>query len=270
MSVPSVTIPSESDDASMQRFLQKSQSAAKVICDSNSAAHGRWFTDVSIPSIQHLNFTGCKSFEQGEKIFSAMPSLIGLSYFPVSMAFLQSVPIIQCLDRCGRWAKLEFLYVHQRPVCSPFDKSLDWPALWKGRNLNFVEMNLHFQSTIDTKMVMQANFPRLERLKISSCLGDQLLDWILASHLPSLQYLDLRFNDVSSTALTNFARVVTARCSNLTEISIDFYDGEKTEYYDWNGAVVQSFDGALSDDHTTQSYLAGTGLRAVPAKTLYF
>jgi hypothetical protein len=270
MSVPSVTIPAEPDELGMHRFHQDAQSVEKVICGTNSAADGTWFPHSSMPSIKHFSYTGCQRFEQGQKIFAAMPNLIGLSYFPVSSSMPQDAEVLQCLDRCGLWEKLDFLYVHQLPVCSPFDQSLPWPALWKGRSLHFVEMNLHFQDSVDARNVFEAKLPRLERLKISVCLGEQVLEWILASQLPMLQYLDLRFNNISSAALTSFATAVTARCPHLTEISIDFYDGEKTEYRDWNGSVVQSLDGPICGEDTTRLYLKGTDLRAVPARTLYF
>ncbi len=270
MSFPSVTIPADSDEKSMQRFLQDAQSASKVICDTESAARGHWFTRVSMPSIQHFSYTGCRHFEQGEKVFAAMPNLIGLSYFPVRKTFPQNAKIIQGLDRSGLWERLEFLYVRQLPISSPFAESIRWPDLWKGRNLNFVEMNLSFGNPRDALVVLQANLPRLERLSISPCLGEEVLETILSSKLPSLQYLDLRFNSISPTALTCFAKAMTLRGSPLKEVSIDLYDNERIEHYDWNGAVVESFNSPLFGDDITRLYLTGTGLKAVQGRTLYF
>ncbi len=122
---------------------------------------------------------------------------------------------------------------------------------------------------MDALVVLQANFPKLERLHISH-LGEEVLESILAAQLPSLQYLDLQFNNISPAALTHFAKEMTLRGSTLREVSIDFYDDEKTEYCDWNGSVVESFNGKIFEDDITRLYLAGTGLRAVARKPLYF
>lgn len=74
---------------------------------------------------------------------------------------------------------------------------------------------------------------------------------------------------VPKTALTRFAQEVRARCPKLNEISIDFFDSQKTEHHDWDGSVVESFYADRPDEETNRMYLADTGLRAVPGKTLY-
>ncbi len=120
MSVLSIKIPADSDEQSKQKFFQDSQSASKLVCDTSSVVRGHWFVPLSMPAIQHFSYTGCRRFEQGERIFAAMPNLIGLSYFPVAKMFPQNARIVRGLDQSGLWERLELLYVRQSPICSPF------------------------------------------------------------------------------------------------------------------------------------------------------
>lgn len=269
MPVPTVTLPAESDDASLQQFLQASRSAEKMDCCTKSVINGRWFTDRTLPAVQHFNYTGCERLEEGERLFAALPNLIGLSYFPVTKLTPKDSDLLEAIDRSGLWERLQYLYVRQMPSSNPFDP-MRWPKLWQGRCLHFVEMNLHFENPMDASVIFQASFPTLERLSLSSCLGDPLLEWIMSSHLPSLHYLDLSFNAITSDALIRFAQTMETRSSTLTEISIDYGTNERVESYDWNGAVVDYYYGELSDEDITRQFLHGTRIKAVPKKTLYF
>lgn len=269
MSLPSVTLPSELDEATQLAFIQNARSAQRIDCSTNSRIEGSWFTECHLPSIHHLHYTGCQELNQCERFFTALPNVIGMSYFPVAPLTATDFEYLEAINRSGLWEQLQYLYVHQLPICNPFPPG-HWPKLWQGRNLQFVEMNLSFQNAHDASIVLQAHFPKLERLSLSSCLGDSLLDWLLASHLPSLRYLDLRFNLISSDALSQFAKTITHRSPLLSEISIDYGTGEKIESYDWNGAVVDYYYGVLSNEDITAKYLHGTKLKAVPSQTLYF
>lgn len=269
MSKQTVAIPSELDESSLEHFLQESQTATHIWCKAESVVDGGWFAKHSMPSIKHFAYQGCRSFERGEKLFAAIPNVVGLNYFPIPKSLPQDTQFLYCLDRCGRWEKLEYLNVFQLYSDSGFDDSLHWPALWQGRNLSFVELNLSFVNSSDSRVTLQANLPRLERMHISAAAGDSVLDWILTASLPTLQYLDLRSNLISPAALTRFAHEATTRCPKLSEISVDFFDSEKTEVADWDGTIVESFYASLPDEEINRLYLTGTGLQAVPGKTLY-
>jgi hypothetical protein len=269
MSKSTVAIPTELDEANLERFLQESQTATHMWCKEESVVDGSWFAEHSMPSLKHFVYQGCRSFEHGGTLFAAIPNLVGLNYFPIKKSLPQDSQFLECINRCGRWERLEYLNVYQRPSSPGFEDRLHWPALWQGRILSFVELNLSFVNKFDARVTLQAKLPRLERMRLGAALGDPLLDWILSASLPSLQYLDLRFNLISPAALTHFAQEVRARCPKLNEISIDFFDSEKTEYHDWDGSIVESFYADRSDEETTRLCLAGSGLHAVPGKTLY-
>lgn len=269
MSKSTVAIPTELDEANLERFLQESRTATHMWCKAESVVDGSWFAEYSLPLIEHFVYQGCRSVEGCEKLFAAMPNLVGLNYFSTRDSLPQDSQFLECLDRSGRWERLEYLSVFQRPLNPGFDECLRWPALWQGRSLNFVELNLSLVNTFDARVTLQARLPRLERMHLCTGLRDPLLEWILASSLPSLQYLDLRFNLISPAALTRFANEVHARCPKLNEISIDFFESEKTEHHDWDGSIVESFYADRSDEETNRLYLAGTGLRAVPSRMLY-
>lgn len=264
MPKPALELPTSDDPNAIAEFLAQLPRFEKIWCCERSRLDGRSFAACSFPHVQELSYLGCASLVEAKAFFAALPGLRTVSFWTSAANEKIDAPALAALASSACWQKLESLELSVAYRGVPFESLEGWESCWTGQLMSLSELSLRSLSLEAIQSIWQAEFPNLVRLRVNPALSETLLDQLFqCAQLPQLEQLDIRFNLISGEALKRFGERARERFPKLREIGIEFYTGEKEEDYDWNGAVVQSFDVQYSPEAITEMYLKGTGIEVV-------
>lgn len=261
---PALELPESDDPNAIAEFLDQLPRFERIWCSERSRLDGRSFAARSFPHVQELSYLGCASLVEANAFFAALPALRMVSFWTSAAHDEIDASALTALASSACWQKLDSLELTVAYRGIPFESLDGWEACWTGKSMAVAELSLSGLSLKSIAAIWKAEFPNLVRLKVGPALTDALLDQLLEqANLPHLEVLDVRFNGITGEGLQRFGARARERFPKLHKLGIEFYTGEKEEDYDWNGAVVQSFDVQYSPEAITEMYLKGTGIEVV-------
>lgn len=260
---PDLELPDCNDSSAVETFLAQAPQYDKLWCSKRSQLDGSIFVGRSFPNVRELSYLGCKSVVNADDFFSALPALTIASFWTLPANEECDATALAALSAATCWQSLQSLELHVSYRGAAFESLKCWGTCWNGKTMSLKELSLSGLSLEAIRSIWRAEFPSLMKLKSSPALTDALLLQLLESaSLPQLEQLDIRFNGITGKGLQQFGQQAKERFPKLREIGIEFFTGEKEEDYDWNGAVVQSFDVQYSPEEITEMYLKDTGIVA--------
>ena len=161
-----------------------------------------------------------------------------------------------------RGSLLQVIDIQAFDLKGPPDAS--WSAFWQ-HAANLIDIRLAFIDENWLASVLAAPLPNLRRLAIAGDLGPRALTQLASTNLHDLTDLDLTHTRVDGPALQAF--VNQRALPKLRGIAITLYGEQVEDWCDWNGAVVGQGNVRLSHHEIESRYLAGSGVRIIPAFT---
>lgn len=128
-----------------------------------------------------------------------------------------------------------------------------------------MDLRLAFIDENQLASVLAAPLPNLRRLAIADDLGPKALAQLASANLNNLTDLDLTHTQIDGPALQAF--VNQRALPKLRGIAITLYGEQVEDWCDWNGAVVGQGNVRLDHQEIESRYLAGSGVRVIPAFT---
>ena len=128
-----------------------------------------------------------------------------------------------------------------------------------------IDLRLAFIDENQLASVLAAPLPNLRRLAIADDLGPKALAQLASANLNNLTDLDLTHTRIDGPALQAF--VNQRALPKLRGIAITLYGEQVEDWCDWNGAVVGQGNVRLDHQEIESRYLAGSGVRVIPAFT---
>ncbi len=139
-----------------------------------------------------------------------------------------------------------------------------WSAFWQ-HAATLIDLRLAFIDENQLASVLAAPLPNLRRLAIADDLGPKALAQLASANLNNLTDLDLTHTRIDGPALQAF--VNQRALPKLRGIAIALYGEQVEDWCDWNGAVVGQGNVRLDHQEIESRYLAGSGVRVIPAFT---
>lgn len=261
MSKVDFCIPDDSEPSQHRQTLaQLAPDLQDLWTGESSAVVDSLFEGLQFPRLTKFSYYGCAKLVGVEKILAQLTQLAKLKVWTSAQTVEQDAEFFTALIQVPWWNQITHLELWFAYRALQPEQISRWADLWIGQQLSLDHLNFHGATQDSVALLLQASFPHLTYLRLSPALTDAVLPLILEAELPALEILDLRFNFISGEALQHFAQSAQERLPRLRQVGVEMYTGERVEYYDWNGAVVDGYDVTLSAEEITDRYLKGTKL----------